>query len=51
VGTRHQVIKEHFDGRQVLLNRLGRTRVLFYIGGYMHRGDQPQIIDALLGPT
>ena len=25
----YQVIKEHFDGGQVLLNRLRRTRVLF----------------------
>ena len=28
----HQVIKEHFDGGQVLFDRLRRTRVLFDVG-------------------
>ena len=46
----HQVIKEHFDGGQVLLDRLRRTRVLFDIGRDMHRRDEPNVVKVLLGP-
>jgi hypothetical protein len=42
-----EIVKEHFDGSQVLLDRLGRTGMLFNIGGHVHRGDQPQIVHVL----
>jgi hypothetical protein len=47
----HQIIKEHFDRGQMLLDRLRRTGMLFDIGRHVHRGDQPQIVDVLFGPA
>ena len=46
----HQVIKEHFDGGQVLLNRRGRARMLFDISRDVHRRDQPKVINVILAP-
>ena len=46
----HQVIKEHLDGGQVLLDRLRRAWVLFDIGRDVHRRDQPNVVNVLLGP-
>jgi hypothetical protein len=46
----HQVIKEHLDGGQVLLDRLRRTRMLFDIGRDVHRRDEPNVVKVLLGP-
>jgi len=46
----HQVVKEHFDGCQVLLGRLRRTRVLFDIGRNVHRRDEPKIVNMILAP-
>ena len=46
----HQVIKEHLDSGQVLLDRLRRARVLFDIGRDVHRRDEPNVVKVLLGP-
>jgi hypothetical protein len=46
----HQVIKEHLDGGQVLLDRLWRAWVLFDIGRDVHRRDEPNVVKVLLGP-
>jgi hypothetical protein len=46
----HQVIKEHFDGGQVLLDRLRRAWVLFDIGRDVHGSDEPNVVKVLLGP-
>src|ERR1700730_7813274 len=46
----HQVIKKHFDGGQVLLDRLWRTGMLFDVGRDVHRRDEPNVIKVLLGP-
>ena len=46
----HQVIKEHLDGGQVLLDRLRRSWVLFDIGRNVHGSNRPDVIDVTLGP-
>jgi hypothetical protein len=46
----HQVIKEHLNSGQVLLDRLRRAWVLFDIGRDVHRRDQPNVVKMLLGP-
>ena len=45
-----QVIKEHLDGGQVLLDRLRRAGMFFDIGRDVHRRDQPNVVKVLLGP-
>jgi hypothetical protein len=49
--TDDQVIKEHFDGGQMLFDRLRRACVLFDVSRDVHRCDQPNVIDVILGPV
>jgi hypothetical protein len=35
--------------RQVLLDRLGRSWVLFDVGRDVHRRDEPNVVNVLLG--
>src|SRR5260370_38337965 len=46
----HQVIKEHLDAGQVLLDRLRRTWMTFDIGSDVHGSNGPDVIDAILRP-
>ena len=46
----HQVIKEHLNGGQVLLDRLRRAWVLLDIGRDVHRRDEPNVVKVLLRP-
>jgi hypothetical protein len=45
----HQVIKEHLDGGQVLLDRLRRIGMFFDIGRYVHGSNQPNVVSVLFG--
>jgi hypothetical protein len=50
ICAHHQIIKEHLNRCQVLLDRLRRTGMFFDIGCDVHRRNGPDVIDVVLGP-
>src|SRR5262249_9605493 len=43
----HQIIKEHLDGGQVLLDRLRRAGLFLYKGRNKHGSNRPDVIDVI----
>ena len=46
----HQVIKEHLDAGQVLLDRLRRAWMMFDVGRDVHGSNGLDVSDVILGP-
>ena len=45
-----EVIKEHLDGGEVLLDRLRRAGMMFDVGRDVHGRDEPNVVKVLLRP-
>lgn len=43
----HQIIKEHLDGSQVLLDRLRRAGMFLHIGRNKHGSNRPDVINVI----